>query len=242
MSRDLLYESTRALRTQTTELDDDATRATRRRIMGSLHASEHRRRSRLALLVPIAAVLVGSTAFAAGGGKLDWQTVTRSLGIGPVSTPSDGAGTATPDKPRLQRGLTAARPARRLAPSAEPASEREPEPPAAEPVEPSATDPKPALQAPSAEPDPSLELYRAAHRLHFSGGDAAAALSAWDGYLAKAPRGRFALEARYNRAICLVRLGRSGEARSALEPFARGAYGEYRKASAQALLDAMGDR
>ncbi|WP_156338817.1 tetratricopeptide repeat protein [Chondromyces crocatus] len=67
----------------------------------------------------------------------------------------------------------------------------------------------------------------------------AAALGAWDAYLREDPRGRFATEARYNRALCLVRLGRAGEARSALESFARGAFGGYRQADAQKLLDAL---
>jgi len=46
------------------------------------------------------------------------------------------------------------------------------------------------------------------------------------------------LEARYNRAICLVRLGRRAGARAALAPFASGAYGGYRQEDARALLDA----
>ena len=50
----------------------------------------------------------------------------------------------------------------------------------------------------------------------------------------------FAPEARYNRALSLVRLGRTQEARSALEPFANGAYGGYRKDEAKALLDRIG--
>jgi hypothetical protein len=242
MSRDLLDEATRALRRQTAEVDDDAARATRRRIMGSLHSSQRQRRSRLALLLPIAAVLVGSTAFAAGGGKLDWQTVTSALGIRAGSKPSDGAEPPTSNKPQLRRAFVAAREIRRTAPIAEPPRPFEPPAPEPELAESKAAPAKPAAEARVAEPDPSLELYRVAHRLHFSGGDAAAALSAWDRYLAEAARGRFALEARYNRAICLVRLGRGAEARSALEPFARGAYGQYRRASAQSLLDAMGDQ
>ena len=53
------------------------------------------------------------------------------------------------------------------------------------------------------------------------------------------PAGTFASEARYNRALCLVRLGRLGEAREALGPFARGDYGNYRHAEAAALLEAL---
>ena len=96
---------------------------------------------------------------------------------------------------------------------------------------------------PSAKPalDPAHELYRAAHRAHFSQHDFARALSAWEAYLAKAPRGRFAIEAEYNRALCLVRLGRSAEARRALEPFADGARGGYRQRDASELVEALAD-
>jgi len=56
--------------------------------------------------------------------------------------------------------------------------------------------------------------------------------------LRSAPNGRFATEARYNRAICLLRLGRDGEARQALEPFASGKMG-YRQNEARQLLDEL---
>jgi TolA-binding protein len=114
---------------------------------------------------------------------------------------------------------------------------------------PKATPPAVTRRAPpirSAEPAPdlapqvdALALYRAAHRLHFSGGDPSAALAAWDAYLREDPSGAFAPEARYNRGICLVRLGRAAEARNALEPFANGAFGAYRKNEARALLDVL---
>jgi hypothetical protein len=83
------------------------------------------------------------------------------------------------------------------------------------------------------------ELYERAHRAHFAGGDPAAALAAWDRYLAAAPRGRFALEARYNRAVALARLGRRDEAARALAPFAAGEFGGYRRAEAERLLRSL---
>lgn len=87
--------------------------------------------------------------------------------------------------------------------------------------------------------DRAHELYRAAHQRHFVEHADSEALSAWDAYLAEAPGGRFALEARYNRALCLVRLRRGAEARMALTPFAAGQFGGYRLREAQALLDAL---
>ncbi|MCW5836592.1 MAG: hypothetical protein KIS78_29615, partial [Labilithrix sp.] len=97
-----------------------------------------------------------------------------------------------------------------------------------------------AAAAPSASaPDPHAALFAEAHRLHFTERDPARALAAWDRYLAVAPDGRFSPEARYNRALALVRLGRHAEATSELAAFARGAYGSYRRDDAQSLLDAL---
>jgi hypothetical protein len=83
-------------------------------------------------------------------------------------------------------------------------------------------------------------IYREAHEAHFVKKDPASALPLWDRYLAAAgPSGRFALEARYNRAICLVRLGRRAEAKTALTPFANGDYGGYRRDEATQLLTTL---
>ncbi len=81
--------------------------------------------------------------------------------------------------------------------------------------------------------------YEEAHALHFEAHAPAAALGAWDGYLTRYPNGRFSVEARYNRALTLVRLGRRDEAREALTPFADGSHGEYRRREASELIDAL---
>ena len=62
---------------------------------------------------------------------------------------------------------------------------------------------------------------------------------AWDRYLAAAPNGSLAPEARYNRALALIRVNRRSEARVELEKFAGGTYGSYRSVEARALLDAL---
>ena len=94
---------------------------------------------------------------------------------------------------------------------------------------------------PPAPPAPVEVLYRKAHALHFHGGDPAAALAAWDAYLAAEPDGRFSVEARYNRALVLVRLARYAEARAALAPFARREVVPpgYRQAEAEQLVERL---
>ena len=88
-------------------------------------------------------------------------------------------------------------------------------------------------EAPAAE-----ALYRRAHELHFVRRDFAAALPAWDRYLAGDPK-PLALEGRWNRAIALVHLGRREEAMGALRPFADATAGAYRQQEARALIDKL---
>jgi hypothetical protein len=118
-------------------------------------------------------------------------------------------------------------------------------PPVVAPVE---VSPAPAPPRPSPRrvhpraPDPtstSSALYARAHELYFHGRDYAAALAAWDAYLAVEPGGQLVVEARYNRALCLVRLDRLAEARDALAPFANGEVvpAGYRQDEARALVE-----
>jgi hypothetical protein len=93
-----------------------------------------------------------------------------------------------------------------------------------------------AVSRPTPTPEREQALYQYAHRKHFVENDYPAAVRAWDAYLALAPRGQLLPEARYNRAIALVRVGRLREAAQALQPFAFGEYGEYRRKEASKLL------
>jgi TolA-binding protein len=86
--------------------------------------------------------------------------------------------------------------------------------------------------------DAESRAYARAHEAHFVAGDPRAALAAWDHYLAAYPRGTFAPEARFNRALCLLRLGRQDAAREALRPFAAGRYRAREAAALIELLDA----
>jgi len=178
-------------------------------------------------LIPLAAVLVGSTAWGAGTGRI--QSVWRAL------TVRMSHGDPPPIRENVRPAGTRAQAER--APVTEPAEvPAASEMPAAREVPPA---PPPLAAKPRATGPDARALYRAAHQAHFADLDPARALTAWDAYLTAFPGGTFALEARYNRALCLIRLDRSAEARLALEPFARGDHGAYRRAEAAALLEAL---
>jgi TolA-binding protein len=203
--------------------------------MASLHQGKVKRRTRLAFILPLAACLAAGTAWGAATGRL--PAMFHAIGQA-VSY------TAKAPEPRS----TEPAPARRASsPPAEPVVE-DPPAPAAQPSAPPAlpkpesivsAKPAPALSSSAAFRDTDGDLYRLAHEAHFTSHDYARALAGWDAYLRAAPRGRLATEARYNRAICLLRLGRDTEARQALEPFASGKMG-YRQNEAQQLLNELG--
>ncbi len=115
-----------------------------------------------------------------------------------------------------------------------------PEPaPVVEPAAP-AEEPAPPAEEPAPVASTDLAKYKAAHKAHFQDRDFALALRNWEAYLRQFPSGTFAVEARYNRAICLLRLARNDEARRALTPFSRGEIGAgYRQAEATKLLEAL---
>jgi hypothetical protein len=122
-------------------------------------------------------------------------------------------------------------------------SHAESSPPASAPVNAPPPGPEAPATTAAAKDDgdaASLQLYKSAYRLHFVEQNFAAALAGWDAYLRSAPMGSLVVEARYNRAIALVRLGRRSDAEAALGPFARGEVsGGYRAREARELLDAL---
>jgi TolA-binding protein len=85
--------------------------------------------------------------------------------------------------------------------------------------------------------DGEARAYGQAHAAHFVTDAPAEALDLWDAYLRRYPRGTFAPEARFNRALCLLRLGRRDDARVELRPFAAGELGGYRQREAATLID-----
>ena len=91
-------------------------------------------------------------------------------------------------------------------------------------------------------PDPELALYATAHRLHFQDRNLLAAADAWDRYLAVAPAGKLAPEARFNRLVALVRLERWDDAARALATFDDAAYRPADIAKLRSLVEARRPR
>jgi hypothetical protein len=229
MSDPELQEAFRALRQSVSPNSSAA--LTRARIL--VRAQQQGRRKRLLLLaLPFAAALVVSAAWAALTGHLTHGSSAPGRQGVPIQTGEAGkqrvAATSVTTPPPTPSDTTP-----HAAPTSDVVTLPRSEPPA----------PKTASVAGSAAASAvstrEQALYEAAHHAHFVEQAPAASLLAWDAYLAQYPHGRFALEARYNRAICLVRLGRRAEARSALTPFANGATSGYRHDEARALLDAL---
>jgi len=256
MTDDLLARATRALREETRG-DDTGARFTRSRIMASVHEDRVKRRTRWAFLIPVAATFVAASAFGAASGTAHraFEVVVRALGIHASTPPAPR--TSAPRPVSASAVAPAARspspsvvdtaaPVVNEAPAPPPPPLAEPAPPAplaavapaapkTQPATSSGHEPAPVASA----PDPTFELYKAAHQAHFVDRDWARALGGWDAYLKAAPRGALAPEARYNRALCLLRLHRNDEARVALRPFADGHYGTYRREEAQKLIEAL---
>ncbi|MDB5214639.1 MAG: hypothetical protein JWO86_2566 [Myxococcaceae bacterium] len=237
MSDDLLTRATKALRDSTDAADDGA--LTLARIERSLRAPANapptrsitRRRLTRFVAMPIAAVFLVLTAWASASGRLphwlrlssppDTEHATPAPAPPPDPiAPSIPASASASALASASASALASAPALARAPASAPALAR-----------------APAL-APAPAPAPDADsLYRTAHETHFSRHDYASAITAWDAYLASAgPTGRFTLEARYNRAVALVKTGRKSEARAALQPFADGEYGGYRRDEARELL------
>jgi len=238
MSDELLKAATRALRDEAADSDADG-RFTRARVMASLHQGTVKRRTRLAFILPLAACLAAGTAWGAATGRLPamLRAIGQLVSYDPPPSAQPHGGAARPSPPA---------PAPAPAPAPSPPA---PAPPVVAPpaiAEPAKRAPStPAAAAPAAAPSSSAafrdtdgDLYRLAHEAHFTSHDYARALAGWDAYLRAAPGGRLATEARYNRAICLLRLGRDAEARRALEPFASGFMG-YRQNEARQLLQEL---
>lgn len=246
--KDPLFEATRALR-EVGEKDSEGSQLTRARVIAGVRQSQRKQLRRSIFAIPLAALAIGSVAMAATGGYLPspvQKWVTQVTGI-------------TPKIPERPKSKVARAPSLGLvpaisAPSAVSVSESKPsEPPPSASSSPLALAPEPSAGEVAVAPSGAIEKlrvaagdspiteaeferYRLAHEAHFVKKDPAAALAGWADYLAHAPSGHLAVEARYNQALCLLKLGRTHEARRALAPFVAGNYGAYRRQEAQALI------
>jgi type IV secretory pathway VirB10-like protein len=220
---------------------------TRLRVRRSLDTEPVIRRQLVSVAAALAILLGGTVSWALVTGNLGklWDSVREhATTMVEQEVPHTAPPMVTPP-PKHERMIEPPPPPPDPAPPPPP----QPEPaPAPEPVKPHpAPPPHKIAVAPAPETAPAAPveaLYRKAHELHFHGGDRAEALAAWDAYLAAEPTGRFAVEARYNRALLLVRLGRFADARAALEPFARGSVepAGYRQREATMLIDRLDHR
>ncbi len=230
--KDLLDEATRALREETRAETNPET------LVRALAARQRGKVRTLRWLAwPLAATLVVLTALAGASGKLGRVLAFMALDHGAEETAASGAAS---EQPHAAVASAVAEP-----PDAPPAATTVAVLPASAPLPARAIArpslPAAALPAPSSSAVESAdELYRRASQAHFVDHDYGKAVGLWDRYLQGG--GPLALEARYNRAVALLRAGRTAEARAALTPFAAGEYGAYRKQEAQALLDALPPR
>jgi hypothetical protein len=233
MSADWLETAVRAARDVPSASARDAAR-TRRNVLAALSGGSQwrtvralRRRRGSWLLIAMGGVLLAGVCAAATGTP---SRIAARLGLARRANDETVAVARVATKPTVPPS----------APILSSAPIPPPETPSAAPA-PVVTSVVPLARAVTPGPDPQA-LYAQAHALHFHGNDPARALAAWDRYLATASgdvRSGLVLEARYNRAICLFRLGQREEARQALQPFADGRWGDYRRDDAQVLLDEL---
>jgi len=249
MSDDLLERATRALRDVTAE-PDLRSGLTRARVLDQARARYGAKRPWWRWFVPLAAVLATSSALARVAQQVFpeevaavWNAIAGPTPVSaPVAAPRRRAAvpaSATEPEPATESApAPATEPASDAAPVRSATSERRANRAAKVRAAPIAVAAEPA-QTPALQPVESAELvlFRRAQRLQRAGDRGA--LAAWDAYLRVAPHGTLEPEARYNRALTLIRGGRGREAREALAPFAAGSFAGYRAREAQALIVAL---
>jgi hypothetical protein len=225
-----LQAAIEAVRAETAEAPDGAS-ATRRRVLASIERSPRRRLH--GVVAAVIASMFGASAYAfhARAPRLTPAEVVPPAPIAstiaatePVVVANRTWTRTTPALPAVAPDVPAEEPAEVgvatpvvASPSAAPAvAVVAPPAPVTVPAMPEVESAAP-IAAADAQRDPILALYATAHQLHFRARDMAAALDAWNRYLAAAPDGSLAPEARFNRVVALVRLERWREASHALD-------------------------
>jgi hypothetical protein len=247
MSEDVLKRATEALREESSAAYPRSA-ATRARLLDSAEKRyAGRRRWLLRWSLAIASLFVVGTALARVAEY--WPALREVISLHSLVAPKSSrsrkpehtrapAVSPTPQQPPAEPAAPppSSAPQPPAAPSALPSAAPPPRPaPRRAHPTPAPAPPQPAAAGPARSAE--LELFRRALALHVAHDPAA--LAAWDAYLRIAERGVLVPEASYNRALCLIRLGRNAEARAALAAFARGDFGAYRRSEAEALLRAL---
>ena len=204
---DALDTSVRALRAATAAPSDGA--ATRARVLG-LVERRRIRRARWRRIAVGGLVLLVVTSF----GSAAWTALGHWRAA--LVAPRPSVAPVPPVKGNLRKIASADRPVAPVVPVV--------------PV-------VPAAPAAASANDAETQLYARAHEAHFTRDAPRTALAAWNQYLRQYPHGAFLPDARYNRALCVLRLGQLDAAELALRPFADGAFHGYRRVEAHALLD-----
>lgn len=251
---DLLERAARALREETAA-QAEGNQFARARVLASLHKARVRRHKRFVFFGPLGLVFAAASAWGMASGRVPELVREVAAQLGFTSAPTEPTSKPAPARrppPSAPAPAVEAAPLPSEPDASTPQPDATPEaplpteskPPRVRPRRADGRAPAPRRAAPSLPPpdDPGHALYRAAHQAHFVDRDPARALEGWEAYLAKTRGGRFALEARYNRALCLIRLGQHERAEAALAPFASGAHGDYRHDDATRLLDALAKR
>lgn len=250
---DPLSDAVHALRSTTSGKESGPGHYTRARVLAAIRQKQRRRVLNVAFGIPLAAVLIGSGAWASQQHLPQWvERISISLGLrsgktlptAPLLPPTRSAGSSRhtakqaattemadplpsqPVSPTVSTSVPTGTPGKSMR-----VPERLPK------IYAGRTASSGAVESPASELE--LSLYEQAHRMHFVQRDPQAGLAAWNEYLRRVPQGRFAVEAHYNRAVCLVRLGRTEEAKAALSPFAKGIHAGYRQAEARALIEQL---
>jgi TolA-binding protein len=226
---DRLALGVRALRELTDQPADG--RASRARVLvRAAWRAQHRRKLRIAGLIVLSVLAVPS---ASAGFLYAWKTWTAQT-TRPSPTPV----------PRRHTPTTAPLPTL-VVPSTVPATEIEGAPasthvPVAHAEARARTEEQRRSRQRGKDHASEFILYEKAHRLHFHEGQSAGALRLWDAYIEQFPTGRFLPEARFNRAVCLVRLGALERARAALEQIIAERAANYSTEQAHGLLARLG--
>ncbi len=236
-----------ALRSLRDDVHGESPRAHETRDVILATARRPKRNFRFLTLLAAAALFIGSAAWAGYTGRLrQWfrpVSTEQTKDVAPSPVASSKLPALAPAQAEVVE-LDAAVASEEIQPEVEGPlvqnkAQRVTNIPLSEPKLPSPSPPAASASAstsvvPSTE---ELETYERAHRAHFS--RSLTALALWDAYLQKYPSGKWQPEARYNRAIALLRAGDTRAAKGALEPFANGNYGTYRKDEARSLLKSI---